>query len=450
MLDNMPIIHFSAEIDCYVYVNDRFACSLSYGDRHNYQLPNGMPVTISIHGFLGDELLAASYGLDIPDTDNQVKLDINPSILQHTGVRFIYNESNGGVSIDRVFFPFLYSVTLISYPWRLNLSGRILPVKSVSIPQYGYFRSSIVSISIKSIDVKIGESAFAGCNSLKHVYIHSSSVSLATRAFADCSGLESFDCPDGVSIIEYGLFQGCTSLTEFHFSNSVHTIKPSSFFGCEKIRSIFIPASVHSISPTAFADCTAIDSIIVDKNNPTYDSRENCNMIIDSFLNKVIIGCKASVIPNTVSIIGECAFANCGSLVNIQLPNSIVRIESCAFHNCSNLISIAIPDSVSEIAEGVFDGCHALSSVRLPQSISKISDRMFAYCKSLTTVEIPNSISYIGKNAFRCCYFLRHIIIPLSVKAIGTDAFKYCNRLSGHIDFSGRAFEEIRALYTNN
>jgi hypothetical protein len=83
-----------------------------------------------------------------------------------------------------------------------------------------------------------------------------------------------------------------------------------------------------------------LHTIKVDKYNPRYDSRNNCNAIIETSTNTLIQGCKNSFIPDSVTKIGEYAFYGCRSLTSIEIPNSVRRIDNFAFYYCSKLGSI--------------------------------------------------------------------------------------------------------------
>jgi hypothetical protein len=120
----------------------------------------------------------------------------------------------------------------------------------------------------------------------------------------------------------------------------VTSIGKEAFYACESLTSITIPNSVTSIKDKAFANCIALSSMIVEKNNPKYDSRNNCNAIIETKTNTLIAGCKNTVIPNNVKSIGENAFYACESLTSITIPNSVTSFGYNAFYWCLNLKSV--------------------------------------------------------------------------------------------------------------
>ena len=125
------------------------------------------------------------------------------------------------------------------------------------------------------------------------------------------------------------------------------------FHLCLRLTSITIPNSVTSIGEKVFMDNLRLTSIIVEKDNPKYDSRDNCNAIIETSSNKLILGCKNTVIPNSVTSIGDYAFFG-SNLTSITIPNSVKSIGDYAFFD-SDLTSITFKrTSPPEFGKEVF------------------------------------------------------------------------------------------------
>ncbi|MBP3786260.1 MAG: leucine-rich repeat domain-containing protein [Bacteroidaceae bacterium] len=108
-----------------------------------------------------------------------------------------------------------------------------------------------------------------------------------------------------VTDIGSGAFYGCTGLTSISIPASVTYIEDGAFCGCTGLTSISIPSSVTTIGDWAFRDCSSLASIKVEAGNTAYDSRENCNAIIETASNTLIAGCMNTTIPNSVTTIGE-------------------------------------------------------------------------------------------------------------------------------------------------
>ena len=211
---------------------------------------------------------------------------------------------------------------------------------------------------------------------------------------------------------------------------SVTSIGSSAFWGCSSLTSIDIPSSVTSIGERVFVKCLALTSIKVQIENTKYDSREDCNAIIETASNTLVVGCKSSVIPNNVTTIGEEAFDECEGLTSIIIPNSVTSIESEAFDGCLNLTSLSIGENVKSIGENAFNQCSALTSVSIPNSVTTIGRRAFDDCPNLTSVSIPNSVTSIGSSAFEDANFnsiYSYIESPTSSTGSSFDISNYIN-----------------------
>ena len=276
----------------------------------------------------------------------------------------------------------------------------------------------------------IGNSAFYECYGLTSVTIPNSVTSIGSSAFYRCSGLTSVTIPNSVTSIGSSAFSDCSGLTSVTIPNSVTSIGDDAFDWCSGLTSVSIPNSVTSIGETAFRRCSGLTSIVVETGNAKYDSRDNCNAIIETSSNALIAGCKNTVIPNSVTSIGYEAFDGCSGLTSITIPNSVTSIGDYAFCDCSGLTSVTIPNSVTSIGISAFDGCSGLTSVTISNSVKSISVGAFIGCKALTSVTIPNSVTSIGNLAFYLCSGLTSVTIPNSVTEISDDAFYYCRSLT--------------------
>ena len=289
--------------------------------------------------------------------------------------------------------------------------------------------SSLTSIEIPNSVTSVGNSSFKGCNSMISATIGNSVTSIGSSAFEYCSSLAYVTIGSAVTTIGYNAFNGCHALTSIDIPNSVTGIGSYAFSGCSGLTSIEIPSSVTSIGSYAFSGCVGLTQIIVNDNNMVYDSRDNCNAIIKTSTNKLIVGCKNTTIPNTVTSIGDYAFSGCSGLISIDIPNSVTTIGESSFANCNGLISIVIPNSVTTITNSVFANCSSLSSIEIPISVTTIGPSAFLRCSSLTSIVIPNSVTSIGNGAFNICSSLISIEIPQSVVSIGNYVFSGCDGL---------------------
>ena len=223
--------------------------------------------------------------------------------------------------------------------------------------------TSLTSITIPSSVTIIDFEAFRDCTSLTSVTMPSSITSIESYTFSGCKSLRSITIPSSVTIIKNCAFEYCTSLTSITIPSSVTIIYFGAFGGCTGLTSVTIPSSVTSIESEIFNGCTGLTSIIVDIHNKYYDSRNNCNAIIETATNKLIQGCKYTVIPSSVTSIGDLAFYRYTDLTYISIPSSVTSIGYRAFELCESLPSITIPSSVTRIHSRAFYDCSRLSEV---------------------------------------------------------------------------------------
>ena len=354
----------------------------------------------------------------------------------------------------------------------------IIPNSVTSIGNWAFkCCSSLTSITIPNSVKSIGEEAFSGCSSLTSVTIPNGVKSIGDEAFELCTSLISVTIPRSVTHIGNGAFGDCSSLASTTIPNSVTSIGVYAFWGtafyqnpanwkngalyidncllkvdtnfvgnfkikentrligdaafhnCKSLTSVTIPNSVTSIGDCVFGRCSALASIVIDSENPVYDSRNNCNAIIETATNTLIAGCKNTIIPNSITSIGEAAFWQHSSLTSITIPNSVTSIGNWAFEGCSALTSVTIPNSVKEIREGAFCWCTSLRYITIPNSVTNIGEQAFWYCSALTSITIPNSVKEVGIEAFYKCSAITSITIPNSVTEIGEAAFCGCTSL---------------------
>ncbi|GEM_PF-4726962 len=192
----------------------------------------------------------------------------------------------------------------------------------------------------------------------------------------------------------------CMGLTDIVIPNSVSEIDFDAFNSCTGLTSIVIPDSVTKIGDDAFYGCSGLKSIIVSDGNKTYDSRNNCNAIIETATNKLIKGCDSTIIPDSVTEIGDYAFYNCAALRDIVISGSVTAIGRNAFQECTGLTSIVIPELVTKIQVCAFRDCSGLTNVVIPDSVEVIEDYAFLGCPYLTSVNIPNPAVIIAEIAF--------------------------------------------------
>ena len=177
--------------------------------------------------------------------------------------------------------------------------------------------------------------------------------------------IEVADCEKHVAIPESVTYNDSTFIvTTLGMGNIV-------FSGTARntMESIYIPKTIMIVNYRALGDCPNLKSIVVDKENKYLDSRNNCNAVISSNdtyrpANQLVAGCKTTVIPNSVTEIGDYAFVRCETLENITIPKAVTTIRDGAFYECTSLSSIKLPESITKLTQQwIFGGCTSLKEV---------------------------------------------------------------------------------------
>ena len=290
-----------------------------------------------------------------------------------------YNEYSGSIVI----------------PATVTYNGTTYPVTSIDTLAF-YYCEGLTSIDLPNSITEIGQEAFGNCPGLTSIVVASDNSRYDSRnncnAIIETAnntlivGCKNTIIPNSVTAIGNFAFEYCSGLTSIDIPNSVTHIGWYAFYSCGGLTSIVIPNSVTEVGAGAFEWCNELTNIVVESGNPRFDSRNNCNAIIETADNTLIVGCKNTTIPNSVTAIGGGAFSNCNGLTSIDIPNSVTEIGDAAFFSCVGLTSIDIPNSVTAIGDGAFCNCFGLTSIDIPNSVTAIGDDAFSNCNRLTDV----------------------------------------------------------------
>ena len=271
--------------------------------------------------------------------------------------------------------------------------------------------------------------AFENCTGLTSIVIPNNVTDIKGHAFEGCASLSSVTLPSGVTSLSVSLFRDCSSLSQIIIPNGVKTIGGTVFSGCASLQSVSIPASVTKVQTGVFAYCESLTSIIVESGNTKYDSRNNCNAVIETATNTLVAGCMTTVIPETVTVIGSNAFEGCTNMTGINIPENVMEIGQYAFKK-SGLTEINIPETVKTMNDYAFEECTSLISFSWPSSLTNIPRSCFSSCYSLKEISIPEGVTSIGNFAFGDCSGLKTVYLPSTLTSIGTNAFRLCDNIN--------------------
>ena len=360
-----------------------------------------------------------------------------------------------------------------------------MTIESKAFSSCGALAEIIVPNSVTSF----GSSVFSSCTSLNRATLPNSLTSIPNYTFNKCSSLTSVSIPNSAKSIGQEAFFECSSLTSVSIPNSVNSIGASAFSSCG-ITEITIPAAVNSIGNYAFHKCLNLNTIKVDPANTVYDSRNNCNALMNTSTNTLIAGCNSTIIPNDCQTIGEYAFYY-STIKNLTIPASVTTINNYAFYFANDLSMITflgqtaptfsyysfyqayggvavIPSGClanysswttttsgngslgsnhwNFVEDGQYfkengivyslDGTTVIGhdgtipeSVTIREGVTTISQYAFDYWKYLKNITLPASVTSIASLAFLCCTGIKSVTsLAVTAPSITSSSFYQCSQ----------------------
>ena len=272
----------------------------------------------------------------------------------------------------------------------------------------------------------VGQGAFDSCKKLESIKIPEGVETLYYTTFNSCDSIESIILPNSLTTIENGVFTSCKSLLTIVLPESLTSMGKYTFGYCDMLDSITIPSSLTNIGTEPFCSCPQLKVLRVAEGNPKYDSRDNCNAIIETENNKLVVGCAGTIIPEGITAIGTYAF--CGvTIPELILPESLETIEKMGIRSCNFYKPLIVPAGVKKMEEYAL--CYnSVDSIIVRGQITRIENYTFDGNTRTTVIDLPESIEYIGKHAFARCSSLNKLICRASTPpACESSAFYNAN-----------------------
>lgn len=304
--------------------------------------------------------------------------------------------------------------------------------------------------------------------------------------------LTSISLPNTLRIIMDHAFYYCHQLKSLVIPEGVEIIKHWAINDCDQLESVYLPSTLVEFGNMNFGYCPKLSTVVVAPGNPKYDSRENCNAVIETETNTLYRGsCGWSRIPSGIREISDDFLLYISSFVQIDslyIPESVYKIgrsriyadkvyvkdwESLCginYHNgityltygviidkdklfidgkllegdvtlpdingsidmlrgYDRIYSLHIPSYKNSVPHLAFAGCSNLATITFDEGATLIEGGAFKDCSSLKTVKLPVSMKEIGDEAFSKCTMLRSFRFPSKIKTIGSNIFKDCPKL---------------------
>jgi hypothetical protein len=241
----------------------------------------------------------------------------------------------------------------------------------------------------------IGTGAFARMP-IEEITLPDSVKAICTAAFFQCQNLKKINLSKQLSLIEghdrrnnkHAAFYNCVNLESLELPASLSGIGDLAFWNCKKLESIVVPAGVDYIGEAPFRGCDSLTSLVVEDGNPKYDSRDNCNAVIETKENALVAACNLTVIPESVTEIRNYAFSCCNKITDITIHEGVTLFGRGVFADCEVLKSISLLGPIKD-AGNPFYSCRALETITLGPGIKKFAEFMFDDNPVLKTIYVP-------------------------------------------------------------
>ena len=264
-----------------------------------------------------------------------------------------------------------------------------------------------------------------------------------------CKNLTSVNLPDGVEYIGNQAFYWCSNLQQINLPSNLKAIGDWSFCFCFSLTSISLPKNLIYLGDAFIA--AGLTTIEIPENTKFgYAPIAYCSNL-KSITGKHASSDKRALLKDNGLLVG---FAPAGlttytfpsdvtgiyylscwdeytpltkpTLATINVPETVSTIGEYAFADASYLENITLPSHLTDIPDGLFNGCTSLKNVTIPNGVMLIGSYAFYGCESLSNITIPNGVSSIGQHAFVGCAGFTKMTIPASVEGIGERAFSGC------------------------
>lgn len=413
---------FVSSCDAYTYINENNILSVNFGGQ------------VDLQYFIdGGDIEVDSVGLSSFD-NTIIGMAQVPSLIQGTPVKEVKLKNNintiyvrglaSSTLLEEVYIPYTLSDV---YVQAFNEDTNLTKVHIDNIESWCNinFADTFYSnpLSSGTADLYLNDVA------LTNITIPNTIRTIKNYAFYRYANMQSITFEENSQLESIGenTFEGC-GISNVTLPDSLLSIGNNCFLNCLSLTSFNVPASVTTIGYGIVAGCP-IETITVDENNSVYDSRNNCNAIIETATNTLVSGCINTIIPADIEVIGRQAFYYC-NLTSINLPNTLTTIGIQAFQYCRSLTSISIPANVTEIGANAFLNCSGLTgNVTIPSGVTVLPNQIFSGCTSITSVTLPEGLLSIGQNCFNNCIGLTELTIPSTVTSINTNALARCSGL---------------------
>ncbi len=213
------------------------------------------------------------------------------------------------------------------------------------------------------------------------------------------------------------LFAGMKSLQSILLPTRLVAIGDNAF-RASGVTYIQIPESVTTVGERAFAECTAL-------------SKATLHAKLPKIAKGLFEGCATltSIQSSKITEVGDDAFRGCKAL-KLTLSGGVTRVGDNAFRGCESLEIAYLANTVTYLGNHAFDGCSSLSMIFIKSNIETMGEYIFANCPKLVNINTPYNFTKLTKGMFAHCTALQEVWLGSGLKEVGAAAFENCTALT--------------------
>lgn len=224
-----------------------------------------------------------------------------------------------------------------------------------------------------------------------------------------------------ISKIGYKAFAQNTELTQIILNEGLQIFGEEVFYSNSALKSLFFPSTITTIGNQLISWCSGLEQIFVNDRNKYFSSKAiieekeiETNCLLNKDKTRLIYGCRTSIIPKSVTTIGQGAFyGQKYKKDDFKIPNNVIEIETLGI-GFQDVKNIYLPQSLEIIRNNAFYNCIGLENIyynvknaKLMGEDSPVEHSPFCLSREMTpprgvNIYIGGSVEAIPPYMFKC------------------------------------------------
>ena len=165
------------------------------------------------------------------------------------------------------------------------------------------------------------------------------------------------------------------------------------------VTTLTLPAGLETIDGDNLGQTCIVEAFAIDTDNPYFSTDE-----------EGVLFNKDKTVLYKYPMVGPCK--------EYTVPETVTTLYGCAFANLNELEYVRIPSGVEAIPNMCFVFSHSLKTIELAEGVRTIGNNAIAECRNMEHVILPATLERIDSCGISGCHKMKELVIPASVKGI--------------------------------